>query len=433
MSQTETRSREEQLRVLDEDRAAGRITAFEYQSRRKELEASAAAPAPEPVQPEVEAPKPPKALSGWGAQESRGGIKHWSSAARDDEPDARKVLPALAKGIGSGKSFFFLFGLKRFAEIDQKMLASELEHIDDDIEVLRNAGYTVVVDTQATREDFIATVTGQGEGAEGLAPAGFYWSAHGNEDGSVECCDGTVVRPDDIDAARVLPSLRLAIFGACYVGSRARTWRKALGGHPLVVGWGRPVTIGRAVEFLEPDPETETDLDDLIRRYLLTDVPLPGTGSDRYSPVASAHAAGRAGDLPERIQIVSSMLGAKWREADRCVEILVSLHNDRTHVAKVFVIDGTEPYNEGEPLLAAEADVGELSAVVDPAMLLSGLGGPGYARVMLVKSETEMPRIVTQGFLPLMRVRDQDLAALIYQVCQFADTLELRIFGSDLG
>jgi hypothetical protein len=40
------------------------------------------------------------------------------------------------------------------------MLKRELEQIDDDIETLRNAGYTVVVDPQATREDFIGTVSG---------------------------------------------------------------------------------------------------------------------------------------------------------------------------------------------------------------------------------------------------------------------------------
>jgi len=83
-------------------------------------------------------------------------------------------------------------------------------------------------------------------------------------------------------------------------------------------------------------------------------------------------------------------------------------------------------------MLGVEADVGELSAIVDPAMLLGGLGGVGYARVMLVKSETEEPRIVAQGFLPLGRVRDQDLAALVYQVCWVADKLESRIFGGNM-
>ena len=63
--------------------------------------------------------------------------------------------------------------------------------------------------------------------------------------------------------------------------------------------------------------------------------------------------------------------------------------------------------------------------------LLSGLGQAGYAQVALVESDTDMPTIVTHGFLPLARVRDQDLAALVFHVCSLADALEKRIFGGD--
>jgi len=381
---------------------------------------------------EDEKPTEVKLPKAWASAESRG-VKRWSEGTRTDDPDARKVYPPLGEGIGSGKAFFFLFGFKKSSPIDQKMLERELAHIDDDIEVLRNAGYTVVVDTQATRPELIAALSEKGEGADGLGPAGFYWSAHGHEDGSVECCDGDRVNPEDLDGVEVSSALRVAIFGACYVGCRSQTWRRALGGHPLVVGWGRPVTIDRAVDFLEPSPETETDLDDLIRRFLLTDAPLPGETTERYSPVAEAAARGRIANLQERIQTVSDMLTARWREQEKFLEILVPLEEGRSHVAKVFVIDSAEPFSEGEPMLGVEADVGELSALVDVNMALAGLGSPSYARVALVESETDMPTIVSQGFLPLARVRDQDLAALVYQVASWADTLEERIFGGDMG
>lgn len=55
------------------------------------------------------------------------------------------------------------------------------------------------------------------------------------------------------------------------------------------------------------------------------------------------------------------------------------------------------------------------------------------ALVALVKSETDMPRIVTQAFLPLARATDQDIAAQIYQAASKADALEHAIFGGDLG
>ncbi|MCA9638582.1 MAG: hypothetical protein KC420_21280, partial [Myxococcales bacterium] len=273
-------------------------------------------------------------------------------------------------------------------------------------------------------------IKGAAEGAQGLAPAGVFWSAHGYEDGAIETCDTGTIRPEDVDPASVSPALRLVIFSACYTGSRSSTWRKALGGRPLVVGWGRPVTIDRAVEFLTPDPDTDTDLDDLLARYMLADTPLPGEENEGYSPLAAQR--GRLADLPERVEKVAELLRARWREDEGRVEIVVPLPDHRHQRVEAFVVDCGEPFNEGEPLLAVQSEVGELSAIVDPHLLLSGFGAPGYARVALVRSETDMPNIVAQGFLPLSRVRDRDLAALIYQVAALGDALERRIFGGDM-
>jgi hypothetical protein len=82
--------------------------------------------------------------------------------------------------------------------------------------------------------------------------------------------------------------------------------------------------------------------------------------------------------------------------------------------------------------LAVESDIGEITRVVDPSMLLAGVFGSDYARIALVQSETDMPRMMAQGFLPLARVRNQDLAALIFHVCRAADVVERRVFGTDL-
>ncbi|MCA9659925.1 MAG: hypothetical protein KC486_16390 [Myxococcales bacterium] len=368
-----------------------------------------------------------KKPSAWGSSAP----KRWTSTeGRGDDPSVRAVHEPLEAGLGDGKVFYFLFGLKKTRAIDQQMLAKELESIDDDIEVLRRAGYTVVVDPQGTKEDFLEALRGEGEGAKGLAPAGILWSAHGYEDGAIETCDGGTIRPEDVDTASVSPELRLMIFSACYTGSRSATWRKALGGRPLVVGWGRPVTITRAVDFLTPDPETDTDLDDLIARYLLKDTPLPGASAAGYSPLAAPH--GRLADLPARIEKVADLLRARWQDKGDHLQIFVPLPEGRKQLVEAFIIDCAEPFNEGEPLLAVQSEVGELSAIVDPTLLLAGFGQPGYARVALLSSETDMPNIVAQGFLPLSRVRDRDLAALLYQVAALGDALEHRIFGGDM-
>ncbi len=454
-----------ELATLDAQKRDGKLTAFEHAAKRKTLLKGVAAQtkprfgaAPtEPAKPtdhpaegtaEPAAPdttdgkkpaaeeRPPevKMPEAWAKKDKqrRAGPKTWTEGARTDDPTKRVVHAPVAEGFGTGKAFLFLFGFRIHSPRDQEFLEKELKELDDDIAVLRGAGYTVVVDPQATRQDLLDAVTGRGEGVEQLAPAGVYWSAHGSEDGSVQTCDGGHVAPDDLQPDQVHAGLRLMVFASCYVGSRSRTWRKALGGRPMVVGWGRPVTIDRAVEFLQSRADTETDLDDLIRRYLLTDAPIPGEDGLAYAPVDDASSRGRLGDVPERLRTVVEMLGAKWKTEPHWVQVDVPLEDRRWEQVKVFVVESSEPYCEGEPMLAAESDVGELTAVVDPATLLSGFGGPGYARVSLVKSGTDMPRIVVQGFLPIARARDQDLAALVYQVAQVADRLEQRIFGGDM-
>ena len=117
----------------------------------------------------------------WGKAGS--GPKTWTAGARTDDPTKRTVHAPLAEGCGTGRSFLFLFGLKKHSPMDRVFLNRELASIEDDVALLRGLGFTVVVDSEATRTDFLETITGNGEGVKGLAPAGFYWSGHGNEDG----------------------------------------------------------------------------------------------------------------------------------------------------------------------------------------------------------------------------------------------------------
>ena len=384
-------------------------------------------PAPPPSNPELP--------GGWQAKK-QSGVKMWDVGRRTDDPDKRKVLEPLAPGVGDGKSFLFLFGLKIHSPNDRRLFEMARSHIDDDVEELRKAGFTVVIDEEATHREMLQAFYGEGEGVESLAPVGVFWLAHGHDDGAVETSDGGVVKPGDIEPARVHAALELVIFAACYTGSCSRTWRKALGDKPLVVGWGRPVTIDRAVDFLTADDETETDLDDLLRRYVLGATPVPAETEVRWSPLASAASEGRGTDLPKRLEGTVSILRARAAaegEGEGAFVMDVPLADGRWHRARVFVVDGNEPFAEGELLLGVECDVGELSSVVDVPMLLAGIPQNRYARAMLVSGDKEMPTIVTQGFAPLSRVRDMDAASMIFQCCQYADMLEKRIFGGDSG
>ncbi|MBC8068262.1 MAG: hypothetical protein IAG13_08010 [Deltaproteobacteria bacterium] len=377
-----------------------------------------------PAEPDPEAAR--AIASTWGSS----GPKDWGGPrGRGDDPSVRIVHAPTGSGIGDGKSFLFMFGLRTARETDQKMTARELEQIVDDVEVLRAAGFTVVVDPQGGKQDFLDAIYGQGEGVVGLVPAGIYWSAHGHDDGRIECCDGQTINVGDIETAKVSPGLRLMVFGACYTGAYARTWRTALGGHPLVVGWGRPVTIDRAVEFLQSNEETDTDFDDLVARYVLDDQPIPPLPEHGQQPSASS--TGRKDELTPRIAAIADLLGAVWREQETYHEVRVMLPNNRRHVVRVFITLATQPFFEGRPLIAVESEVGELSDLVEVDVLLNAIAMPGFARVNLVRGRADLPDIVVQGFLPHANATDTDVASLCYQVAQSADELELEIFGSD--
>lgn len=358
----------------------------------------------------------------WGKQG-----KAWGEKVRGDDPSVRRVHPPTTAGPGDGLSFFFLFGLKRHREADQKMVQRELEAIADDIEVLRGHGFQVVVDPQATRQDLVDALTGK---AEGL-PAGIYWSAHGHPDGSVEACDGDKIAPDTMPTAEVVPELSLFVMSACYSAARASTWRTALGGRPLVVGWGRPVTIDRAVDFLTPSDETETGLDDLIRRYLVEGQPLP-----RPLEAVSDQPAWKSGDasrLEPLIKPMAEALLADWREQEGDYDLRVPTERRRRQVVRVSVVESDQPLAEGRALFCAESEVGELTKVVDPLMLLQGGAAPGYARVTLVQGQADLPVILVQGFHPLQGATLHELAGVVQEVALKADRLEEQIFGGDFG
>ncbi|GAA0389347.1 hypothetical protein GCM10009541_35530 [Micromonospora gifhornensis] len=365
---------------------------------------------------------------GW--ENVRSGPKRWTDDGRTDDPAARVVHTPTGTGPGEGKSFLFLFGFKTGSGQDRAMLAEELAQIDDDIETLRAAGYTVVVDTQATGDDLREAVAGKGAGVEDLVPAGIYWSSHGGDDGSLECCDGARISPDGIDPGTVSPGLRLVVLGACYVGAYAPAWRTALGGHPLIAGWGRPVTIERAVQFLDAERKNDIGLDDLIERWLMTDDPIPApVVTTGLSPAAVT--GGRSGPLRRRIPTIAAQLGAQWEEYDTHFELTVPLPEDRSHLVRIFAVEGAEPFIEGVQLCGMEAEVGPLSMLTTPEQLLAGSARPGYGRIALISADTGVPQVVAQSFTPLAGASNQQLAAHCYHLAVSADTLEHRIFGSD--
>lgn len=370
-----------------------------------------------------------KGPAGWRAKGPA--VKSWSAGARTDDPKKRSVLGPTGEGLGKGRAAYFLFGFRAASPQDKVFVEAELEQLQDDFATLRAAGYTVVVDTEATQKDFLDTLAGKGEGAEGLAPTCLYWSAHGDEQGAMHASDGGTIAPPDVDPAKVHPGLRLVVFAACYVASRARTWRKQLGGLPLVVGWGNPVSLARAREFLQSRAETDTDLDDLLRRYVLAEEPLPPelpTG-EGFSPAASL--SGRVDDaLAARAEKLAAQLGGRCRREGGGLFVAVPLESGRHQEVKLFHSVSAQPYGEGAGLVGLETLVGALSTVADASALLRDLGAPGYARVALVQGDAEAPVIVSQAFLPA-GAEDRALLSALCEVARVGDLAERRIYGTD--
>lgn len=344
--------------------------------------------------------------------------------------DARPAVvhAPTASGPGDGMSVIFLFGFNPWDGTQRKFLELQMEKLQDDFETLRSAGYTVVVDTSACRKDFIAAAHGK---LGDLPPACVYYSAHGLDSGALESCDELIV-PSDVVSDEVPEGLRLVVFAACYVGSRARTWRRHFGGRPLVVGWGRPVSIHRAAEFLEARAETETDFDDLVRRFLIQKEPIPPEpiwGAE-LSPMASAFA--RQADMLPRAKSLAPHLGVltEIKAEGPTAFLTVPTEMGRTQGVRIFLVDSAQPFMEGEALLGVESEVGEWSPVIETRSLLGTAAPPGFARVVIVRGSAEAPRIAVQGFIPA-NASEREAASLVHQVATVADRLEMRIFGTD--
>jgi hypothetical protein len=172
-------------------------------------------------------------------------------------------------GPGSGQAFFFLFGFNANADSDLVMRANEIEHIGDDVAALRAAGYRVIVDLHGDLTTLNDALLGQHPDASGLKTTGVYWSGHGDTDGTIQTHEGLWIDPEQIPPEVAKQGhVKLFVMSACDAGSHTARWQKAMGPQAQIIGWGAPITIKRAVEFLVPDEANAKGLDDLLVRHL---------------------------------------------------------------------------------------------------------------------------------------------------------------------
>jgi hypothetical protein len=197
--------------------------------------------------------------------------------------------PTAAAGPGAGKAFFLIFGYPD-READRDLRSWDLHHLGDDVAALQAAGYRVVACERGDRDLLDAVLLSKHEGNAGCTTVGVLWDGHGDEEGKIETSAGAWFAPEELaPEIATRESLVLFVMTTCCTGKHLDRWQKALGAHVHVHAWGGTVLAERVVDFFRQDPESSTDLDDLLARHLgahavMPDAPL----ADMLTALSSA-------------------------------------------------------------------------------------------------------------------------------------------------
>jgi hypothetical protein len=161
--------------------------------------------------------------------------KKGAIVAEDPFNEGRKILKPT--GQSNGRNFYFLYTLQRPHDIIAMRTPNQLLEMDD-IARLRAKGYTVIVDTKTTTDDYKNALYDQK--AFGVVSLG-----HGGEGTLVTYAkngdpDGDYLTHWDIDSKKVSPNLKMVYMQACQAGMEEQAWEKAL--HTDVIAWTKSVT-----------------------------------------------------------------------------------------------------------------------------------------------------------------------------------------------
>lgn len=368
------------------------------------------------------------------------------------------------RGPVSGKTFFIFFGYGSASEHDCSMRDREIEHLGDDVAALRAAGARVFVELHGTHEALDAALCSRHPANRGSDTIGVLWSGHGAEDGSLSCHDDSEVAPENLSSeVAELGHVRLYVMSACWVGEHTSRWQKALGPQALVLGWGRPVTLQRAMEFMTPDENSSKDLDDLLLKHLGVrrvedDGPL--TALQELAALHRADQAESSGDESEDsegegedetdegdeeesdayemedfepfMDKVAEELGTTGSLEDDCYTLQVDVtpeeegaESDRTHVVSVRTC--TFP----EDTVRLSATVGTYTDALDLPAALRALAETQLGRLEMMRMDDGTDFMSVEAKLYRRGLTPEDFAWVVQMVADAADKMEDIFFGSD--
>lgn len=127
----------------------------------------------------------------------------------------------------------------------------------DDLNRLRQLGYTVLIDRKATQQAFADAVYDP-------RTAGVIWFGHGSQ-GQMASAEGPRMQAELIDRKKISPNLKLAVFESCQVGQAREAWQKALPG-AKIQAWDNNVKNYQSTWFNMHN--SQGGLADLIENHL---------------------------------------------------------------------------------------------------------------------------------------------------------------------
>lgn len=349
------------------------------------------------------------------------------------------VFEPTGQGPGQGRAFFLFFGFVATADVDLFMRGHELDHLGDDVAALRAAGFRVIVDLHGDLEGLNGALAGTHPDAAGAPAAGVYWSGHGDDDGTIGAHDGGWIAPEQLapEAAKN-GDLRLFVMCACHAGAHTPRWQKALGPQAHIIGWGAPITIQRAVEFLVPDDANARGLDDLLEKHL------------RVRRVAADGPLDEVRDLARQHEEKLSTLLLGIEELALAAQKRLKARLDKGKSGESFFLEVRTPPSKdfpnqprsqvvrvsgmgaGDAWVHVSSIVGPHSEALDLARGLRSIGGSLNVRMALVRMSAADPEfILVETLLRRRRLDPHSFASSVVSVGAAADRLEDLFFGSD--
>lgn len=348
------------------------------------------------------------------------------------------VYEPTGPGPGAGQAFFIFFGFVTSADGDAAMRMTDIDHLGDDVAALRAAGYRVIVDLHADAEGLNAALAGTHPEAVGAPVAGVFWGSHGEEDGTIEDCQGFRITPEQIgpEAAR-RGTCKLFVMSACCTGHHCERWQKALGSQATIIAWGAPLTNDRAIDFLTPDDESSKDFDDLLDRHL---------GAKRVAadgPLVEARELARRHEdklatlllgFDELVEAAHKRLGCpmqRGKRGDAYFTVRTPSSKERPEASRAQIVR-VAPVGMADSFLLVSSLVGPYSDALDLARGLRTVSPALHLRLAIARiSPPEQDFVVVETLFRRRRLDPITLSRNISAVGAYADRLEDLFFGSD--